>query len=120
MQYLLVALLAGRAGNLAVGAAGEDVLIAGFEGETYGDWQATGEAFGPGGWGHINVDHLVLSAQRQAEVIVTNALYRETYRPQFHFTARKNWLNDPNGLVFYEGEYHLFFQHNPSGINWGN
>jgi len=48
-----------------------------------------------------------------------NELYQETYRPQFHFTAKENWLNDPNGLVYYKGEYHLFFQHNPKGLEWG-
>jgi sucrose-6-phosphate hydrolase SacC (GH32 family) len=47
-------------------------------------------------------------------------LYEETYRPQFHFSPAKNWTNDPNGLVYYKGEYHLFFQHNPFGIQWGN
>lgn len=39
--------------------------------------------------------------------------YKEKYRPQFHFSAKKNWLNDPNGLVYYDGVYHLFFQYMP-------
>ena len=46
--------------------------------------------------------------------------YKEAYRPQFHFTPKTNWTNDPNGLIHYKGEFHLFFQHNPFGIDWGN
>jgi fructan beta-fructosidase len=40
-------------------------------------------------------------------------MYREKLRPQFHFTSRRGWVNDTNGMVYYEGEYHMFYQHTP-------
>ena len=46
--------------------------------------------------------------------------YDEQYRPQVHFTPAKNWMNDPNGMFYLDGEYHLFYQYNPQGNDWGN
>ncbi|MBF0197210.1 MAG: glycoside hydrolase family 32 protein [Planctomycetes bacterium] len=82
-----------------------------------------------GGWGHINVDdfrasHIAINYSPDGEFnnyttyLATN--YNQSSRPQFHFTSRMNWLSNPCGLVYHEGMYHLFFQHNPEGLMWGN
>lgn len=47
-------------------------------------------------------------------------MYNETYRPQYHFTTRRGWINDPNGLIFCKGRYHMFYQHNPVEREWEN
>ncbi len=82
-----------------------------------------------GGWGHINADHFVQTDQPPERFDLTARLvqYRqsasymnERFRPQFHFSPELNWMNDPNGLVFHDGEYHLFHQYNPAGNTWGH
>ena len=52
-------------------------------------------------------------------VIESSKIYKEPFRPQFHFSPEKKWMNDPNGMVYYKGIYHLFYQYYPDGIVWG-
>ncbi|TJZ63024.1 glycoside hydrolase family 32 protein [Sphingobacterium olei] len=82
-----------------------------------GDWKGATLA--------IKVDSLraqskVFAPVMQTETNSNKSDYREVRRAQFHFSPRRGWINDPNGLAYYKGEYHLFFQHNPYGTNWGN
>jgi fructan beta-fructosidase len=51
--------------------------------------------------------------------VFANDQVDEEYRPTFHFTPKQQWMNDPNGMVYLNGEYHLFFQYNPYGNIWG-
>lgn len=62
-----------------------------------------------------------LSSVEQSDAIKgAENLYREPLRGQFHFSSRRGWNNDPNGLVCFNGEHHLFYQHNPYGWLHGN
>jgi len=74
---------------------------------------------------HIEVDSFpnpaVLNNIIEADDVPgASVMYQEKYRPQFHFSPRRGWVGDPNGLVYYLGEYHLFYQINPYGLKWGN
>ncbi len=54
------------------------------------------------------------------EASIADGVSLDPYRPAFHFTPAENWMNDPNGLVWIDDRYHLFFQYNPEGADWGN
>ena len=57
--------------------------------------------------------------QNVDELIIENYSEEDLYRPNFHFTPKKAWMNDPNGMFYYNGYYHLYFQYHPDSNVWG-
>ncbi|MEO7212977.1 glycoside hydrolase family 32 protein [Mucilaginibacter sp.] len=62
---------------------------------------------------------LVLTFSSFLAVAQPGIIPGEKHRPQFHFSPKAHWMNDPNGMVYFNGTYHLFFQHYPGGTTWG-
>jgi fructan beta-fructosidase len=62
---------------------------------------------------------VILIACTKETSSISTELMEEPYRPQFHFSPQKGWMNDPNGMVFYNGTYHVFYQHYPDSTVWG-
>jgi fructan beta-fructosidase len=61
--------------------------------------------------------HLAIYSQAVNQHIKED--YSQPHRPQFHFSPPQSWMNDPNGMFYYQGEYHLFYQHYPENTKWG-
>lgn len=69
----------------------------------------------------IDTDNLSNSpASLLKQVATYDRPYTEIYRPTYHYSAPEGWINDPNGLYYNEGVYHMYYQHNPYGNRWGN
>lgn len=67
----------------------------------------------------MNLDTKTVKQNAESRSLLSASEYQEQYRPQVHFSPLNYWMNDPNGMVYYEGEYHLFYQYHPESTVWG-
>ena len=63
--------------------------------------------------------NLISTSSKEMIKVDATQYYKEPFRPQFHFSPEKKWMNDPNGMLYYKGTYHLFYQYYPEDIVWG-
>ena len=127
-QYLIFPISGDPSCNVVVSIDGESVRI--FDAslaarrEHINYWSYTDMSAYRGKTARIRVKNLSeegFELITQADTIpAKQEIYTESLRPQFHFTPKIGWCNDANGLVYYDGEWHLFFQHNPYATGWGN
>lgn len=118
-------LVGGRIVKSATGRNSDKLIAASWDVKAYLGEKATirivDEASGR--WGHVNVERILQCDKPEVMPVAKEELYQEALRPQFHFTARQwtmdrlnpgqrqdGWLNDLNGMVYHDGEYHLFAQ----------
>ena len=129
-------LIDGKTVRSATGLNSEDLQLASWDVGEFAGKTATIQIVdnATGGWGHISVDQIVqadkdpvihLADEWSTFPLYERIPYDQPLRPQFHFTSRRGWLNDPNGMVFYDGEWHMCFQHDAKGNangpkSWGN
>jgi fructan beta-fructosidase len=124
-------LVNGEVVRTATGSESEDLLWASWDVSDLKGQKAQLRIFDNevGQWGHLNIDQFVQTDSPPQPFDLTEELVRyrqqpdymnEPLRPQFHFSPEINWMNDPNGLVYHDGEYHLFHQYNPVGNAWGH
>ncbi len=102
------------------------------EGNLIWDFDAHIDFTSPRFYSYVNISHLrgktlTLTATPEIDLhfafvdAIPNAgYYKEEFRPMVHYTAKIGWINDPNGLCYVDGMYHMFYQHNPADSNWGN
>ena len=98
-----------------------EIPVADCTGETYEYDFPAYLPISPDFWGKLSLEGDVPEAFAEAVTLTTEACYEQLReRPHIHYTPSAGWINDPNGLIYHNGIYHLYYQYNPFHVDWGN